>query len=172
MQKWYLEGAAFLRNSDPPARPRHPPYLTLGFLAGITKVGLIPLSSTGLGHWSVCILTAGSVWNHSPYNSKGASGRQAASPGYSFHPWNLPGPGRERSAGHSHGLLATWPSHPLGLFLLQACPSSSFLFIFFEIWSLLVVLQQWPAARNKSHIKTIFLFFNSVLWEGYPCYLL
>lgn len=53
-------------------------------------------------------------------------------------------------------------------------PSLSFLPIFFEIRSLLVDSQQRPAARNKSHIKTIFFsfFFNSVLLKGYPCYLL
>lgn len=60
---------------------------------------------------------------------------------------------RERSAGHSHGcqlcdLLTPGAAPP---------PRWSF-FLIFEIWSLQVDLQWWPAARNKSHIKTIVLF--------------
>lgn len=52
------------------------------------------------------------------------------------------------------GCQLLWPSHPFGP---APPPCWSFLLIFFEIWSLLD-LQQWPAARNKSHIKTMFLF--------------
>lgn len=86
-------------------------------IAGITEAGPVPQSFPGLGHWllALCEITA----CHTP---RGPLADKAASPGSlgcSYYLWNLPGPGRERSAGHSHGLSA-----PVTFSPLWACPSS------------------------------------------------